>query len=227
MTDTGESASTSVPLYVGGLQTIFVDGPSRSSITRSSFRVAGSTLHRHASGVVSYFFPLSSPLPPPPSSSHFFSPLLRGPPFAGTVTIRGEERSTSKIQNSPRLRRLECRERATWTDKRLLGMTKTRVLHHHGLPLCVSGRKIRVRVPVVLRTIETRCPSTCERRFRGEIWRRPYTHERVFLRSMRQWQTSVCYKYNLFCTNDIFREYVVLLHVVVNRKLDKIESQFR
>lgn len=57
LNDRHESDSLSVPLYVGGLQTIFVDGPPRSFATPSSFRVAGSTLHRRTSGVVSCFLP--------------------------------------------------------------------------------------------------------------------------------------------------------------------------
>ena len=82
------------------------------------------------------FFPLSS------SSYFFFSPFLRGPSLARTVTIRGEERpAESRIPfdawNVENMRR----ERT----KRLLSMTKTRILHH-GLPLSVFCEKnLRVR----------------------------------------------------------------------------------
>lgn len=110
LNDRHESDSLSVPLYVGGLQTIFVDGPSRSSATPSSFRVAGSTLHRRTSGVVSCFPPFVVV-----TVSFFFAASLRS--AVGWNRYDPRRGETSGIQNSPRLRRLECRQHATGTDQ--------------------------------------------------------------------------------------------------------------
>lgn len=140
LNDRHESDSLSVPLYVGGLQTIFVDGPPRSFATPSSFRVAGSTLHRRTSGVVSCFPPFVVV-----AVSFFFAASLRSAVCWNRYDLwRGK---ISGIQNSPRLQRLECREHATrGRTKRLLGMTKTRVLHYHDLPttMRVCGKNSRV-----------------------------------------------------------------------------------
>jgi len=114
MTDT-ETTSFSVPLYVGGLQTIFVDGPSRSSATLSSFHIASSTLHRRASsGVFSCFPPFIVVTIP-----FFFVASLRSwfPSTDGWDRYDPRRGETNGIQNSPRLRRLECREHATGTGQ--------------------------------------------------------------------------------------------------------------
>ncbi|TGZ53012.1 hypothetical protein DBV15_00542 [Temnothorax longispinosus] len=133
----------------------------------SSFRVVGSTPHSRASGVV----------------RRWLEPLR-------SAEKRRERPAESRIPLDFGVWNAENMRRGR--TKRLLGMTKTRIPPpSRGLPLCVFARKVRVcvRVLAVLRTIETRCPSTRERRSRGNLTAPLHARAR-FLRSVRQWQAS-------------------------------------
>lgn len=148
----------SFPLYVGGLQTIFVDGPSRSSSTR----------------------PFTSPVPRfiaahPASRRFMFSPFRRLI-FSFAVSSRSvvsqnrydpRRRETNRIQNS--LRRLECQEHATRTDQTFIKRDQNVYPPSWPSTKRVCEKNLHVLV-VLLGMIETRCVKIT-----GKF--DPYTHE--------------------------------------------------
>lgn len=114
-----------------------------------------------------HVFPLSSSLS---SSSHFFSPLLRSPPLARTVTIRGEERP-AEFPSTPGISRT-CDEDQTFIrhDQNAYPPSWPSTKR-----VCEKNLRVRSYMLVILRTIETRCPSV--REDREKIWWHSYTHE--------------------------------------------------